>query len=340
MAQFDMPLAELQRYRPHIAEPQDFVDFWTTTVVEARDASDEVHIERVDAGLSEILVDDVTFSGFGGHPIKAWLRRPASARWDEPLPVVVEYLGYGGGRGLPHENLTWAAAGFAHLVMDTRGQGGHWGSGGETPDPAGRSAGAAGYVTAGIDDPHDHFYRRFYTDAVRAVDAVRTIDGLDRYRVAVSGTSQGGGAAIAAASVLSMLGEHVWAALPNVPFMQDLRRAIQIVDSRPYGELTQYLSVRRDPADAERAWHTISYLDGVNLAKYADAPALYSVALMDMTCPPSTVYASFNEYGTKARPQSTSRGPDKHIDVYPYNDHEGGQAYQWLNERHFLDKLH
>lgn len=339
MAQFDLPLEELRRYRPRVPEPDDFVEFWTTTLAEAREAAEPVQVERVDAQLSEIVVDDVTFSGFGGHPIKGWLRRPASARPDEPLPAVVQFLGYGGGRGLPHEDLTWAAAGFAHLVMDTRGQGGHWGSGGETPDPVGRSAGVAGYVTAGIDDPHDHYYRRFYTDAMRAVDAVRTMPMVDRDRVAVLGTSQGGGAAIAAASVLSMVDEPVWATLPNVPFMQDLGRAVQIVDSRPYGELTQYLSVRRDPAVAEQAWRTVSYLDGVNLAKYAASPALYSVALMDVTCPPSTVFGSYNEYGTEARLFGEARTPEKRIDVYPYNGHEGGQDYQFPKELGFLAGL-
>ena len=46
---------------------------------------------------STLDVFDVTFAGFGGHPIRAWLTRPAGTR--EDLPVVVEYLGYGGGRG-------------------------------------------------------------------------------------------------------------------------------------------------------------------------------------------------------------------------------------------------
>jgi cephalosporin-C deacetylase len=46
---------------------------------------------------------------------------------------------------------------------------------------------------------------------------------------------------------------------------------------------------------------------------------------MDQTCPPSTVYAAFNRYA----------GP-REISVYPFNDHEGGQAYQWLEQAAFL----
>lgn len=57
------------------------------------------------------------------------------------------------------------------------------------------------------------------------------------------------------------------------------------------------------------------------------APALFSVALMDETCPPSSVYAACNRYA----------GPEEMV-VYPYSDHEGGEALQrerqaaWLAE--------
>jgi len=322
VAQFDLPLDQLEQSSPDVLCPSDLVDFWTTTVREARQTADAPVLRRVETGMTEVVVDDVTFPGFGGHPIKAWLVRPARHRVDvdAPLPAVVELLGYGGGRGLPQEHLFWAASGVAHLVIDTRGQGGHWGAGGETPDPAGRSAGVAGFMTAGIDDPHDHYYRRFYTDGVRAVDAVRSLPGIDPSRVAVKGVSQGGGGTIAVAALLSMVGdgEAPVVAMPDVPFLTHFRRAVQIQDSRPYGEITQYLSVRRDPGVERVVWNTLSYLDGANLARHATSPALFSVALMDETCPPSTVYAAYNAWGAA----------DKRIDVYPYNNHEGGQAYR------------
>ncbi|GAB2456159.1 acetylxylan esterase [Xylanimonas ulmi] len=329
MAQFDLPLDELEQYSPEIACPDGLVEFWTTTVTQARAQGGAPVVQRVDTGLAAVVVDDVTFPGFGGHPIKAWLVRPAHHDADAhgPLPAVVELLGYGGGRGLPHEHLRWAAAGVAHLVMDTRGQGAHWGSGGQTPDPVGRGAGVAGFLTSGIEDPHDHYYRRFYTDGVRAVDAVRQVPGIDPARVAVTGVSQGGGGTIAVAALLSLVGDAVAAAMPDVPFLSHFRRAVRLVDSRPYGEITQYLSVRRDPAIEAAVWRTLSYLDVAGLARHATSPALFSVGLMDVTCPPSTVFAAYHAWAG-----------DKRIDVYPYNDHEGGQAYRfapqlaWLHE--------
>ena len=64
---------------------------------------------------------------------------------------------------------------------------------------------------------------------------------------------------------------------------------------------------------------TLSYFDGVNFAKRASAPAYFSVALQDLTCPPSTVYAAYNHYAG-----------EKEIVVYPFNDHEGGLSHQKL----------
>ena len=84
------------------------------------------------------------------------------------LPAIVEDFGYGGGRGLPHERLLWASAGYAHLTMDTRGQGSSW-QVGDTPDdgPAGNSH--PGFTTRGVLDRDTYYYRRLYTDAVRAI---------------------------------------------------------------------------------------------------------------------------------------------------------------------------
>ena len=53
-------------------------------------------------------------------------------------------------------------------------------------------------------------------------------------------------------------------------------------------------------------------------AMSASAAALFSAALEDQTCPPSTVFAAFNAWAHD----------DKAIEVYDFNDHEGGGPYQ------------
>ena len=77
----------------------------------------------------------MTFTGFGGHPIKALADAPAAAVG--PGAGVVEYIGYGGGRGLRARAAAWASAGFAHFVMDNRGQGSTGPPAATPPDPGG-----------------------------------------------------------------------------------------------------------------------------------------------------------------------------------------------------------
>ncbi len=317
MALYDLPLPELERYLPDLDEPADLDAFWASTLAEARGVDLDVRREAFDAGLTLVDVEDVTFAGFGGHPVKAWVTRPAGSAHDgSSLPAVVEFIGYGGGRGRPHEHLAWAAAGYVHLLMDTRGQGSRWGTGGDTPDPAGSGPQAPGFMTRGILDPADHYYRRVFTDGVRAVEAVRALPGVDASRVAVTGASQGGGIALAVGGLVPDL----VAVMPDVPFLCHFPRALAVTDSDPYHEVVTYLAVHR--GHAEQAMRTLSYLDGVHLGRRATAPALFSVALRDPICPPSTVFAARNHYGALGGAGTPA------IEVYEFNQHEGGQGVQ------------
>lgn len=311
MGYADLPLSELRGYRSEVALPEDFDEFWRRTLKESRDAAVETRLEPVDNRLTTVDTWDVTFSGFAGQPVKGWLHLPAN-RGEEPLPAIVEYIGYTGGRGLAHERVTWALGGYAHFVMDTRGQGG------DTGDPDGSGSTIPGFLTRGWESPETHFYRRLFTDAARAVEVARGFDAVDETRVLTTGVSQGGGLAIAG----GVLGEAA-AVLPDVPFLCDFPRAAWIATRGPYDELAHFLARRREATD--QLFATLAYVDAVNFARRATVPTLFSVALMDPTCPPSTVFAAYNAWGG-----------EKAIREYAYNQHEGGQAYQQVEQYDWL----
>ncbi|MFZ5825456.1 MAG: acetylxylan esterase [Bacillota bacterium] len=321
MAFFDLDLDQLRSYRPARTEPADFDGFWAETLADARRFLLHPEFAAVDYGLGLLETYDVTFSGYGGQRIKGWLLMPRQR--SGPLPCVVEYLGYGGGRGFPTDWLLWSAAGRAHFIMDTRGQGSSW-LRGDTPDPEpdGGNPHHPGFMTRGILNPRTYYYRRVFTDAVRAVEAARSHPAVDPKRVAVSGGSQGGGISLAVAG----LDPTISAVMADVPFLCHYRRATEIVDTYPYAEISRYLQVHRD--HVETLFQTLAYFDGVNFAARAKGPALFSAGLMDMVCPPSTVFAAYNHYA----------GP-KQIEVYPYNQHEGGGSYQTLAKVKFLQSV-
>jgi cephalosporin-C deacetylase len=177
-------------------------------------------------------------------------------------------------------------------------------------------------MTKGIEDPKSYYYRRVFVDALRALEVVRSLPDVDVSSVAVQGISQGGGITLAAAGLASDL----VAVMPDVPFLCHFRRAVDICDQDPYAEITRYLAVRRGAGNT--AFATLSYFDAVNFAKRASAPALFSVALMDQVCPPSTVYAAYHAYAGA-----------KDIVVYPFNDHEGGLTHQRLAQIDWLNRL-
>ncbi len=320
MAFFDLSLEQLQTYQPARNEPADFDAFWRDTLAAARKFPLDAQFTPSDWGLATLDVFDVTYNGYGGQPIKAWLIVPRAR--PAKLPCVVEYIGYGGGRGYPYNWLVWASAGYAHLVMDTRGQGSVW-LHGDTPDPEldGGNPQIPGFMTRGVLSPQTYYYRRVFTDAVRAVEAARAHPAIDATRLAITGGSQGGGITLAVAGLFP---EAIQIAMPDVPFLCHYRRATQIVDSEPYNEIARYCRAHRDQIDT--VFGTLAYFDGVNFAPRARAAAFFSTALMDVICPPSTVFAAYNYYGG-----------EKQIKVYEFNLHDGGGIHQTAEKVKFLN---
>lgn len=320
MATFDMPLSELETYLPPRREQADFDLFWARTVADTAAHPLDARFEPVESYLETVEVFDVTFAGYGGQLVKGWFLLPRQRQ--EPLACVVQFIGYGGGRSFPIDWLLWSSAGYAHLVMDTRGQGSSslHGDTADNDPTAHANPHFPGFMTQGILDPQTYYYRRVFMDGVRAVAAAQSHPAVDGERIIVTGGSQGGGITIAVAGLLPGI---VKVAMPDVPYLCHFERATAVVDTMPYKEIGRYLMAHRDKV--EQVFNTLSYFDGMNFAARARAAALFSVGLMDDICPPSTVFAAYNHYA----------GP-KAICVWPFNQHEGGGSHQAMEKLRFL----
>lgn len=76
-------------------------------------------------------------------------------------------------------------------------------------------------------------------------------------------------------------------------------------------------------------FQTLSYFDGVNLAKRNTSPTLMTASLMDPICPPSTVFGAFHNLV----------GPHD-LKLWRYNAHEGGgPADEELALEFFAERL-
>lgn len=326
MAFFDMSPQALAEYRPELPEPADLDDFWARTFAEHAASDVDLQCEQVETYMTLIDVWSISWNGYDDHRVNGWLLLPKGA--EGPLPTVIQYTGYSIGRGMPFDKTSYALGGWAHFVIDARGQG--WASPSlheTTDDTHGRTGGAVpGVMTSGILDKDEYYYRRLYVDATRLAQAAASHDAVDASRIVVAGGSQGGAMALAAVSLAEHLGVSIAGCSAEVPFLCDFPRAIGLTDAYPYKEVADYLAVF--PQHRDKAMETLSYFDCAILARRAQAPALFSVGLMDTITPPSTVYAAYNTYA----------GSPKAIEVYPFNGHEGGRGYQvqrimeWLQE--------
>jgi cephalosporin-C deacetylase len=312
MPWFDKPLEQLREYRTPTAEPDGLDRWWTLRLAEAEAAARPPELTPYADGLyAPVEVADVEFSGGGGDRIRAWYLLPAATL---RAPVVVKFIGYGGGRGLPAEHMLLPALGYAVFVMDTRGQGGRWSAG--ATEPANSTV-----LTRGIARPEDYYYTRLFTDAVRAVRTAAELGGVAR--VAVSGGSQGGALALAAAALAPGL---VTVCHADVPFLCDIQRAITLTGAAPYSEVPEFLAQNTALADA--ALDTLRYVDCALLARRITAECLFSTGLMDMVCPPSTVFAAYNE---------VTAGKD--IAVHPFGTHAVPSSHVERQLRHLREFL-
>jgi cephalosporin-C deacetylase len=318
MPWYDLPLEQLRNYRTSTAEPAGLDDWWAARIEQARGQARPPQLVKHEPDLyAPVEVYDAEFSGAGGDRIKAWYLKPASA---VPTATIVKFIGYGGGRGAPAEHILLPALGYALLVMDSRGQGGRWSSG-ATGDGADGPENSL-VMTRGIASPETYYYTRIFTDAALAVDAALELSGAPS--VAVTGQSQGGALALAAAALRA---GAVSLCQADVPFLCDIQRAITLAPHAPYTEVPEFLDRNVDLIEA--ALETLKYVDCALLARRITAPALVAVSLMDDICPPSTVFAAYNEI------QASS----KDISVYPYSGHSVPPAHEERKLRHLREHL-
>ncbi|MBH5319993.1 acetylxylan esterase [Paenibacillus sp. GSMTC-2017] len=302
MAQpYDFPLDQLQTYKPVLTKQNDFDSFWETTLAKLAEVPLSYDRTEIQYPSKGIKVYRIVYKGFHHSNIEALLALPDS---EVPLPGIVSYHGYNWCiDGDIHETVNLALKGYAVLKMYCRGQYG------ESADNIVSSNGhVTGWMTKGIQDKDEYYYRAVYMDAVRAIDVLAAIPEVDVSRIAITGGSQGGALALAAAAFSSIpklvVADH--------PFLSNFQRAIDISPSLPYNELNEYFRRYSGKPEIEtKAIETLSYFDMMNLASQISCYTWLTIGLIDTITPPSTVFAAFNHLTC-----------EKDIAVYRYYGHE------------------
>ncbi len=291
--------------------PEDFQRFWSQGKAELLRVAPDFRIEEIKDDKHSSRLFRVSVANVEGSRLFCWYRVPEGKG---PFPGVLVIPGAGVRKESTREN--YAEAGFAVLTMAVHGIG--------QDHPLEyystlRRGALNGYQYYGMDDPYRYYYRRMVLGAVRCIDFLCSRDEVDTTRIAVAGSSQGGGMSLLVASV----DERIKALASNVPALCDHGGSLH---GRPSG--WPRLLARAGSHELERVKRTMAYYDGATAASRIKVPARLSAGFIDRTCAPSTVMAAFNNL----------QGP-RTIELVPGMGHDtpGGYGTEW--PRWLMDAL-
>jgi cephalosporin-C deacetylase len=314
MPSIDMPLEQMRQYKPALYREADFEQYWEATVTEATNQPINAELIPYDLPARGLQCYAVRFDGFKGGRLAGWYVRPTSRG---KFPGVCIYHGYSGRGARPLDMLGLAAQGICVLSMDCRGQNG------QSQDALVVSEGfAPGWMTKGIRDPRQYYFRFLYADALRALELLAHRDEVDDTRIGIGGGSQGGALTLAVAA----LSQRPRIALADIPFLCDFRRAIEIAPFGPYPEIVTFL--KTFPGLQRETIRTLSYVDCMNLAPWITCRTIVCNCLWDDVCPPSTVFAAYNHVTA-----------EKQIELYPFHKHEVSYEHNEMKFRLLIETL-
>lgn len=288
--------SDLYDYNPQIYKPEDFDSFWAQTKELAKEKL-EFSIEAASYPL-KARIFKVTLKGYDDTSLSGWYLLPENDQ--KTYPLCLFFHGYRGYASSPSSFASYLLNGIGVLAFDLRGQVGTSGDsgyeGGHVP----------GWVTQGLDNPYECYYRRLILDALRMVDLARSLPDVDPKRIMLQGGSQGGGLTLATAA----LSEHIALAVAAVPNMCLMEQGV-LYSTSSLKEVIEYLRLYPDKAPA--FFKTLSYFDNVNLAPAIKCPVLVSVGMQDTVCLPKGIFAAYNRILAP-----------KEILVFPFSGHDGG----------------
>jgi cephalosporin-C deacetylase len=304
---FDLPLKELQSYKPNQTKQTDFGTFWDKRIQESMRQPLNVLFTKRDYCVKDVEVFDISFDGFRNSRIHAVYVKPRQLT--APTPSVVMFHGYNWNNVTPQHAFKYTIQGIPVLMVDVRGQ--------DMLSPDHNhylNGGSAGWMTKGILDPDNYYYAYVYMDCYRAVDVMLSFDGIDETKLIAEGGSQGGALTLAAAS----LHPKVSLALSDIPYLCHFKRSVELFNGSPYNEIYHYFKIHDQLHQTEdTVYKTLSYVDCMNLADRITCPILMSVGLEDTICPPSTGFAAYNVISAP-----------KEMRVYPEYGHGGFTAHE------------
>jgi cephalosporin-C deacetylase-like acetyl esterase len=285
---------------PSMPVPDDFDAFWTAQKARLAKVPMKPKLVWIDSPDESLECYDVEIPCVGPRPVTGYFARPVGAK-PKSLPAILHVHG----AGVRSSDLAaaMASAKLGALSLDINAHGIANGK-----PKAFYDALAAGelkdYRTAGRESRDTCYFLGMFLRLQRAIDFLAAQPQWNGRVLCVEGHSQGGGQALAAAG----LDSRVTFLAAGVPAICDhTGRAVGRINGWP--KLVPDQDGRPDPKILQVA----RYFDAMNFATHTQAEAIVSVGFIDTTCPPTTVYAAYNNLRGKKqmveRPLMAHRAP-------------------------------
>jgi cephalosporin-C deacetylase len=274
-------MLELQRnpaahHPTSTVRPADFDAFWADVLQSvSRIPLDSSMTPVLARSTEDVNVFDIAYTSLDNVRIAGWYCTPR--KLDPPYPGLLIVPGYISEPTLPK---TWAKRGYAAVGVAPRGK---------LRSNRQYNPGYPGLLVDNIIDRNTYAYRGFYVDAVRAVDFLLERPEVDKARIGVHGSSQGGALTITTAALRR---DVIACGAVGAPYLCGFLDAARLTHSYPYEELNEYLRLFPDREAAMR--QTLNYFDGINFASLIRCPMLVYLGLQDDVCPPETGFAMFD----------------------------------------------
>lgn len=263
---------EPEKIRKYYAVPDDFITFWESGCKAVAD-NPVVLTKDEKRSNDKYTLYYVSVKSLNDETITGYLSVPVG---EGKYPALVTVPGAGQGISGP---AGYAASGVITLSMNVH----KFPTADNSTEQARRykeDIKTGTYAYRGAGDRDKYFFRSVYVAVNHAINYVAAMKEYDGKHMVFDGSSQGGGSAL----ILAGLNKNITALAANVPALCD-HGGFRAGRGSGWPQLFN----RPDPDKYA------PYFDAANFASLINVPALVSCGFLDTTCPPSTVYAAFNE---------------------------------------------
>lgn len=270
-----------------VKEPDDFDKFWDDQKAELAKVPMNPKLEPVDLPSSEkgkVECFDIKVDCTGGMPVSGYFSRPLNAEKGS-LPIIITYHG----AGVQSSFKTYNYASQGMLALDLNAHGIENGKPAEFYKELSEGK-LRDYICLNINDREKAYVRGMVLRIIRSLEFMKAQPEWNGKTLVVSGVSQGGGQALIAAGVDS----QVTLCVADVPALCDHCGLFENQQSGWPG----FIKIKDGKLNPD-VIRTVPYFDAALFAKKIKAETIVSVGFLDNLCPPTSVYAAYNNISSK-----------------------------------------